>query len=358
VPELDNSDNTLAVVPIIAVLVETHWGKIQRLTYELLSDARKLAASLKGKAELILLGSPQIVPSMVGDLAPKVTETINLIENDALGEFSTEGYLGALSAVLNSLRPSVLFLGATANGRDFAPRLAARLRYAYFPHCLLVKALPGNCLEITRVTHGGRVHVLTNWSLIKPIILSMRSGVADAVALSTKDPRPPDIRAHSMNISASHVRIKARIPANPGTQDIREAERLVSGGKGVGGKEEFVLIRELADALGAGVAASRAAVDLGWIEYARQVGQTGKAVTPRLYLAAGISGASHHLAGMRDSQKIVALNTDRKAPIFTVAHLGAVGDLHQVLPRLTQKIKTLKGGRGSDKPASHSVAEI
>lgn len=330
------------VGPIIAVLAEIRWGKVERLTYELLSDARKLAASLRGRVELVLLGSHRNVPSILEELTPHVAETVHLVEDDALEEFSTEGYVTGLGAALSSISPVILFIGATANGRDFGPRLAARSQYAYFPHCLSIKSLAGNSVEITRVTHGGRVHVLASWGLDKPFIVTMKPGVADVVALPVRKSAELVVHRHSAKVSTAKVSVKARIPADPGTQDIRDAERLVAGGRGLGSKDGFAVIRETADALGAAVAASRAVVDLGWIEYARQVGQTGKSVTPKLYLAAGISGASHHLMGMRDSQKIVALNLDRQAPIFSVAHLGIVGDLHQVLPRLTGRIKALK----------------
>lgn len=349
--ECDGPNASVAAIPLIAVLAETRWGKLERLTYELLSDARKLAGSLRGKVEIILLGSADTVPPLLNELRPNVSETIHLLEANALKDFSTEAYVTALCGVLNSIQPAVLFLGATANGRDFAPRLAARTRSAYFPHCLSVKALTGKSLEITRVTHGGRAHVLATRPLDVPVILTMKSGVADIIASPKKASADPAIHKHSVKVSMPTTRVKVRISADPATQDIRDAERLISGGRGLGSKEGFALIRDLAGALGAAVAASRAAVDLGWIEPARQVGQTGKSVAPRLYLAAGISGASHHLMGMRDSQKIIALNIDRQAPIFSVAHLGVVGDLHQVLPQLTQKITACKR-QGSAKAAA------
>jgi electron transfer flavoprotein alpha subunit len=147
------------------------------------------------------------------------------------------------------------------------------------------------------------------------------------------------VERHEVEIRPGRVRVVERIAPDPRTQDIREAGRVVSGGRGVGSKEGFAVIRELADALGAAVAASRAAVDLGWIEFSRQVGQTGKTVAPKLYVAVGISGASHHLMGMRGSEKIVAVNADKDAPIFAASHFGVVGDLHRVLPPLTRRIR-------------------
>jgi electron transfer flavoprotein alpha subunit len=324
--------------PLVLALAETSWGKLERVSLELLSDARKLASALKGRVEVVLLCSKEQTTSLLGDLDGIVRESVHLVEDDGFAEFSAELYLSGLVQVLEQLHPQLLFMAATANGRGLGPRLAARLGCAYFPHCLLVKAGTGGKLEVTRVTHGGRAHVLADWPAGEPAILTMRPGVAD-VAVADKAPRAElSISRYAVSLLPGKVKVRRRIPADPMTLDIRDAERLVSGGRGVGGKQAFDVLRSLADALGASLAASRAAVDLGWVEYERQVGQTGKVVTPRLYLAAGISGASHHLMGMRDSEKIVAVNVDRKAPIFSVAHFGVLGDLHTVLPRLTERI--------------------
>jgi electron transfer flavoprotein alpha subunit len=342
--------------PLILVFAETSWGKLERLTFELLFDARKLAAAVKGRVELILFSMKERTTALLEELSIHVRERIHLVEHDQFEEFSTESYLSGLTQLLQAVPPKALFLGATVNGRDFGPRLAARLGYAYFPHCLLIKARSGGKLEITRVTHGGRVHVQTNWSVAEPAIFTMRPGVGDPPVIDKTPRSQPLITRHAFAIVSGKVRMERRVPADPKTLDIREAERLVSGGRGVGAKESFDVLRSLAEALGASLAGSRVAVDLGWIEYERQVGQTGKAVTPRLYLAAGISGASHHLMGMRESEKIVAVNLDRQAPIFSVAHFGALGDLHAILPRLTERIRKEKGdvgiGAGSKKSRS------
>lgn len=328
--------------PLVVVVAETCWGKLDRITFELLSDARKLAGSLKGKVEVVLLCAPGQTVSLVNELKIHARETIHLAENEAFEEFTTEPYLTGLDQTLQMIRPNIVFLGATANGRDVGPRLAARLQCAYFPHCLLVKSSSGGKLEITRVTHGGRVHVQASWPVAAPAILTMKAGVADVPAVEKTPQSEPVLIRRAVSVAPGRTRLKKRIPADPKVLDIREAERLVAGGRGVGSKQDFDVLRSLADALGASLAASRAAVDLGWIDYERQVGQTGKSVSPRLYLAAGISGASHHLMGMRESQKIVAINVDKQAPIFTVAHFGVLGDLHAVLPRLTEKIRREK----------------
>lgn len=328
--------------PVILVLSETPWEKVERVTFELLADARKLATATKGRVELILVCHPTHSTSLLSELSSRVHEPIHLLEHPGFAEYSTEFYLNALSGLLESLQPRVVFLGATANGRDLGPRLAARRKCAYFPHCLILKASSGQKLEITRVTHGGRVHVQAAWPIAEPVILTMKAGVADPVAADKSPKAASIITRHEVSMVRTRVRVRKRIPADPKLLDIRDAERLISGGRGVGGREGFDVLRSLADALGASLAASRAAVDLGWVEYERQVGQTGKAVSPKLYLAAGISGASHHLMGMRESEKIVAVNTDKLAPIFSAAHFGVLGDLHLVLPKLTEKIVKAK----------------
>lgn len=333
---------------LIVVVAETCWGKLDRITFELLSDARKLAASLKGKLEVVMLCAPGHTASLLSELQLHVREAIHLVEHEGFEEFSTESYLSGLEQTLRTLQPSIVFLAATANGRDVGPRLAARLQCAYFPHCLLAKPTAGGTLEITRITHGGRVHVRASWPIVRPAILTVKAGIADAPVLDKTPPVGPVLSRHTVTVSPSRTRLKKRIPADPKVLDIREAERLVAGGRGVGSKQDFDVLRSLAEALGASLAASRAAVDLGWVEYERQVGQTGRSVSPRLYLAAGISGASHHLMGMRDAEKIVAVNVDKQAPIFAVAHFGVLGDLHAVLPRLTEKIKREKEPRNQD----------
>ena len=328
-------------MPLILVLAECYWGQVQKVTLELLGDARKLAAAIKGRVEVALLTSPLHSDGAVHELRPYLQERLHLVEAPLLENYTTDTHLCVLEALLNRVRPRIVMLGATANGRDLGPRLAARMGMGYAPHCLLIRSGTAGRLDITRISHGGRVHVQSAWLMETPLIITMKPGVADAVS-TNRSPGELNVERHSADVRSERVRVIEPIPADPKTQDIREAERVVSGGRGVGGPEGFAVIRELADALHAAVGASRVAVDLGWIEYARQVGQTGKAVAPQLYVAVGISGARHHLMGMRSSEKIVAVNTDRQAPIFAVSHFGVVGDLHKVLPRLSNRIRQHK----------------
>ncbi len=323
---------------LILALIECSWGRVEKVTFELLGDAGKIALGLKARVEAVLLTSPGNSSAALRDLGRYFQERVHVIEHPLLEDYSTSAYLQCMQHLVTQLGPRILMMGATANGRDLGPRLAARLGMGYLPHCLTIRPGPGGKLEITRVSHGGRVHVQSAWPSENPVIVTMKPGVADA-PLPLNSPADPQIVRHIAEMHLGRVRVIERLPADPKTQDIREVERIVSGGRGVGGPEGFAVVRDLADALHAAVGASRVVVDLGWIEYARQVGQTGKTVAPRLYIAVGISGASHHLMGMRGSEKIVAVNTDKQAPIFSVSHFNVVGDLHEVLPRLTQRIR-------------------
>jgi electron transfer flavoprotein alpha subunit len=321
----------------VTVLAEARRGRLEKVTLELLEDARKIAGFLRGRVEIVLPGSEAAVAGARAELGPYLKgERLHAVVHPLLEHFSTEPYLEALTPVLRGA--AVLMVGATADGRDLAPRLAARLGMGYAPHVLTVGAAPGG-LAVTRVTHGGRVGVQTSWA--PPVLLTMRPGVGD---LPERAARPSaEVVTRAPELRPGRVRHVKHLPPDPATQDIRDAERVVAGGRGVGSREGFGVVRELADALGASVAASRMAVDLGWAEFPRQVGQTGKTVAPKLYVAVGISGASHHLMGMRGSEKILAVNTDKAAPIFSVSHFGAVGDLHEVLPRLARKIRDHHG---------------
>lgn len=327
--------------PLVLVLAECLWGRVERVTLELLGDARRFAPVIKARVELALLASPPSSSSALRELRGYAREPVHLVEDPLVEDYSTSVWVECLESLFGKLRPSILMLAATGHGRDLGPRLAARLGVGYLPHCLTVKGGAGGKLDITRVTHGGRVHAQTAWPVEEPVILTMKPGVADAPPL-LGSPVEPAVERHNVVLQPGPTRVVRRLPADPRTQDIREAERIVAGGRGVGGPDGFKVIRELADALGAAVAASRVAVDLGWIESPRQVGQTGKTVAPKLYVAAGISGASHHLMGMRGSEKIVAINSDKQAPIFSVAHFGVVSDLHQVLPRLAERVRKLR----------------
>ncbi len=326
----------------VHVLAEVTDGHVQQVTLELIGDAKKLAAVKKTTVEVVLASAPEHSARQIDQLRVHEPAKIHLFEHPMLATYTTETMLAALQDFVTTTAFSLLLVPATTNGRDLAVRLAARAGLGYVPHALTVRSTGTDKLEVTRVSHGGRIHVQSLWLWgegAKKLLVTMKPGVADA-SLPNPDALVPEVVRHVVvPLPKQRVRVREHMPPDPRVQDLRDAERIVSGGRGLGSAQGFATIRELADALRASVGASRVAVDLGWIPHERQVGQTGKTVAPRLYVAAGISGASHHLMGMRGSDTIVAINSDRKAPIFSVAHFGVVGDLHVLVPALTRRIR-------------------
>jgi electron transfer flavoprotein alpha subunit len=232
--------------------------------------------------------------------------------------------------------PRLVIASADRVGRAWSARLSARLSWRLVSPALMVQT-KGGTLIATALDVSGRRARRVEISGNDPVIFAFRPGVAQRLAPDTARQGQWSVSPLS-SATASRATVE-RIPADPATGDIRHLPRLIAGGRGVGGREGFERLRRVASKLNAGVAASRMAVDLGWIEYARQVGQTGKAVKPDLYIACGISGASHHLEGMSDSGCIVAINTDPKAPLLQRAHLSIVGDLHDVLQHLESELE-------------------
>jgi electron transfer flavoprotein alpha subunit len=317
----------------VLVFAEQRDGVLKKVAYELLSAGAKLAADLGGSVEAVLLGSGlDGLPEM---LAQYGATKVYVADDPALSHYASEAYTDTLAALVAKAEPAVMLLGATAMGRDLAPRLAATLGVGLACDCTALD-IDGGQLLATRPIFAGKalaqVKLNSNPQMasVRPNVLPVQE--PDAGAAATVEP-----------IGAVAVKVRARVVdivgAGEGEIDVAEADIIVSGGRGVGGPEGFEPIRSLAKTLGAAVGASRAAVDAGWIEHAHQVGQTGKTVTPNLYVACGISGAIQHLAGMKTSKVIVAVNKDPEAPIFKLANYGIVGDLFQVVPALEEEFK-------------------
>jgi electron transfer flavoprotein alpha subunit len=239
------------------------------------------------------------------------------------------------AAVLAEHQPRLVLAGGECTGREWAALLAVRMGWRLISPALMVQARHGN-LEVTGLHRSGRLARKIHLDHQAAAILTLQAGVAEAIA---PDPtRQGELRPIEVVRRPEPVLSRTTIPADPARVDIRDAERLVAGGRGLGHRAGFDALWRFASKIGAGVAASRMAVDLGWIERERQVGQTGKTVAPDLYIACGISGASHHLDGMSGARHVVAINTDPAAPIFRLAHLGLVADLYEVLERAEEII--------------------
>ena len=318
----------------ILVFVEQRNGNIRKASLEALSEAKRLAAGAGWSVCAVVAGHG--IAAKAPELGSYGAGKVYVADEERLARYSSEGYAAAVREAAARCNPAALLLGATALGRDLSGRVAARLGWGCLADVTKLAVVDG-AVVATRPVYSGKALASVDGGST-PAVVTLRPNVFPAEAGSgtaAVEPLPPvpgDIRAV----------IKELLAKEGGELDVAEADVIVSGGRGIKGPEHFALIRELAGVLGAAVGASRAVVDAGWIDHAHQVGQTGKVVSPSLYIACGISGAIQHLAGMSSSKVIVAINKDADAPIFKVADYGIVGDLFQVVPPLIEEIRKLK----------------
>lgn len=321
------------------VFVETNEdGTAKNVGLELLTPGRSLAEKQGGKLAAVVIGNN--VREAVEAANEYGADLIFVVEGEEYACYSTDAYQAALCALVEKYGPCGILIGATGNGRDLAPRVSCRLKTGLTADCTNLDIDPesGN-IAWTRPAFGGNLMATILCPDHRPQIGTVRPGVFKK---GEKTEPKAEIIREKICVEADQIRVKVlemirELDAEK--VDLEGAEIIVSGGRGVGGPEGFGVIRRLAEALGGSVGASRAAVDAGWIAHAHQVGQTGKTVGPRLYIACGISGAIQHVAGMSGSDVIVAVNKDPDAPIFDVADYGVVGDLFEVLPVLEEEIK-------------------
>ena len=324
------------------VFIETNDdGTPKNVGLELLNPAKEMAAKQGGISVAIVIGNQ--VDNAVNAAGTYGADQIIVVEGPEYAHYSTDAYAYALTSLIEKYGPASLLIGATNNGRDLGPRISCRLKTGLTADCtaLDIDEESGN-VAWTRPAFGGNLMATILCPDHRPQIGTVRPGVFKKAAPSQFEGQ---IIREELHISESDIRTKVlEVIYEVGESvDLETAEIIVSGGRGVGGPEGFETIKLLADALGATVGASRAAVDSGWISHAHQVGQTGKTVAPKLYIACGISGAIQHVAGMSGSDVIVAINKDPDAPIFDVANYGLVGNLFEILPVLASEIKKVKG---------------
>ena len=318
----------------ILVFVEQRGGAIRKASLEALSEARRVGGAAGGPVTAVLVGHG--VAGKAAGLGAWGAARVLVADEARLERYSSEGYAAAVRAAVDATQPSALFLAATALGRDLSGRIAARLGWGCIADVTGL-AVESGALVASRPVYSGKA-IATADGAGKPVVVTLRPNVFAAeqaggeAQVETLPPTAGDIRAVVREI----------VGKEGGELDVAEADVIVTGGRGIKGPENFALIRELATLLGAAVGASRAVVDAGWIDHAHQVGQTGKVVSPSLYIACGVSGAIQHLAGMSSSKLIVAINKDPEAPIFKVADFGIVGDLFQVVPAMIEEVRRLK----------------
>ncbi|MDE6515877.1 MAG: electron transfer flavoprotein subunit alpha/FixB family protein [Bacteroidales bacterium] len=322
----------------VYVFAEQREGKIQNVALELLGKARDLADALNEKVCAVLLGSG--IKDLAATLIAHGADEVLLVDDPSLDVYTTEPYAQAIKAVVDAKKPGILLLGATTIGRDLGPRLAARMQTGLTADCTeLDIEVETRHLMMTRPAFGGNLLATIMCTDHRPQMSTVRPGVM--MAKPADAARKGTVEDFKVNFDRSKFRVKVEkvVKEQKNLVDITAAKVLVSGGRGVGSAEGFKKLEALAQVLGGEVSSSRAMVDAGVTEHARQVGQTGKTVRPDLYFALGISGAIQHLAGMEGADLIIAVNKDKFAPIFEVADMGIVGDLHKIVPALTAALK-------------------
>jgi electron transfer flavoprotein alpha subunit len=323
----------------IWVFAESKDGKIRKITHELLSKGSDLAAKSGGSLVAVLLGHN--VSGLAQELAHYGAQKVFVADDPKLAHYNTDGYNKVISNLLKEHQPATFLTGTTFNGKDLTPRVAARLDAGAVSDVTDFDCDSDGKITATRPIYAGKAFSQVTFSGF-PQIVEVRS---NAMAVKTPDSsRSAEIINIAANLQDSDIRtVVKEVKVSSGDKiELTEADIIVSGGRGLKGPENLYLVSDLAKALGAAQGASRAIVDAGWIDYDYQVGQTGKVVSPNMYVACGISGAIQHLAGMSSSKIIVAINKDPDAPIFKVADYGIVGDVFKVLPALTEAIKKEK----------------
>ena len=349
-----NTPNTEAYKGVF-VFAQQVDNQVSGIAYELLGKAKELAADLDTKeVTAVLIGSD--VKGLVDDLAAYGADKVIVVDDKELKEYRTEPYAHALASVINEFKPEIVLVGATAIGRDLGPTVSARVATGLTADCTVLEIgdfplvpIPGKESEqlhkqllMTRPTFGGNTIATIACPYNRPQMATVRPGVMQKIEPISGAKAEVIEFNPGFTPNNKYVTIKEVVKAVSDVKDIMDAKILVSGGRGVGSPENFKILEELAEALGGQVSCSRAVVDSGWKPKDLQVGQTGKTVRPQLYFAIGISGAIQHVAGMEESDIIVAINKDEDAPIFDVADYGVVGDLNKIVPQLTAAIKAEK----------------
>lgn len=322
-------------------------GEVSGIAYELLGKAKDLAKDLNAEVTAVLLGYG--VKDLADSLAEYGADKVIVVDDKELEVYRTEPYAHALASVINEYKPEIMLVGATAIGRDLGPRVSARVATGLTADCTVLeigdftdnmtKETIPNQLLMTRPAFGGNTIATIAGPYNRPQMATVRAGVMQKID-PIKGAKAEVIEYNpGFTPDNKYVEILDVVKSVADTVDIADAKILVSGGRGVGSEENFKLLQDLADVLGGTVSCSRAVVENGWLPVERQVGQTGKPFVLTVYFAIGISGAIQHVAGMEESDIIVAINKDETAPIFDVADYGLVGDLNKIVPQLTEMLK-------------------
>lgn len=320
------------------VFAEQRDNEIMPVVYELLGEGKKLADEVGTDLSAVLVGHN--VEDLADELITYGADKVYLIQDEALKGFTTDGYTKVISDAIDEFKPEIMLMGATHIGRDLAPRVAARVDTGLTADCTSLEIDPDDKkIRQTRPAFGGNLMATIVCPNHRPQMSTVRLGVMDKAEINESN--KGEIIKVDAKLKSDDIRTKVieTVKSDKDQVDLIDANFIVSGGLGLGKAEGFDLLQALADKLDGTIAGSRAAVDLGWIDVAYQVGQTGTTVKPNIYIACGISGAIQHVAGMSDSDVIIAINSNENAPIFEVADYGIVGDLYEVIPALIEAIE-------------------
>ena len=320
------------------IIAEERDGEIRKISYELTSEGRRIADSLGQQLTAVLLGSN--IKDKATQLGYYGADKVLVADDPRLEKYTTDAYVSIIAELIKGNDPAILLLGASFQGKDLAARLSARLGVGMAQDCTLFSIEDGN-LNAVRPIYAGKAYAKVTFNDSWPQMATARPNV---MAINEPDEsKSAEILDAAFNLDDGAIKTKVAdvLKDESGKVDLTEADKIVSGGRGMKGPENYNILEELAEVMGATVGASRSAVDAGWRPHTDQVGQTGKVVSPNLYVACGISGAIQHLAGMSTSKVIVAINKDPDAPIFQKADYGVVDDLFKIVPVLTEEVKKI-----------------
>jgi electron transfer flavoprotein alpha subunit len=322
---------------MILVFIETREGKVKKSSLEVLSEGKRRAGDLNTEAQAVLIGHG--IEGLAPEVFPFGASKVYVLENTLLSHYSTSGFSQALVSLVEEIKPEIILFSASSMGKDLAPRVAAKLGVSLATDCTVAACKAGR-LEVTRPIFAGKALATISFKS-SPQIASLRPNVFPLL-----EPGAAEGEVVKKDVVIPEDQVKGQVDEilrEEGVEmDVTEADVVISGGRGMKGPENFDLLKELTSIIPhSAVGASRSAVDAEWIDHQHQVGQTGKTVSPNLYMAFGISGAIQHLAGMSSSKFIVAVNKDPEASIFKVADFGIVGDLFQVIPPLKEELKKI-----------------
>jgi electron transfer flavoprotein alpha subunit len=319
-------------------IAEQRDGEIRKISYEIVSEGRRLADALGQNVTTLLLGSN--IKDKAATLGHYGADKVLVADDPRLETYTTDAYTAVIADLVKANDPAILLLGASVQGKDLAARLSARLGVGMAQDCTAFSIEDGNLVAI-RPIYAGKAYAKVTFNESWPQMAAARPNVMPMNEPDTSRSAEVEDASFSLDDSLLKTKVVDVAKDQSGKVDLTEAEKIVSGGRGMKGPEQYEILEALADVIGASVGASRSAVDAGWRPHTDQVGQTGKVVSPNLYIACGISGAIQHLAGMSTSKVIVAINKDPDAPIFQRADYGVVEDLFKVVPALTEEAKKL-----------------